>query len=279
MGYFLTRRMRRAQLVEQSILRKEFDVKIKSTVNVKEKDGNPTSLQINPIISTFIEKGTNIDVQIYNDINSVQELLLREAEYILSNVVDVSQEKYVLLRGMNGLGFTNAEEVKSFTDYEAKIAKQTEVKGLIDYYKRVYPFNKFIDEKSVNVICKKYSLVLSTVENYIAEVPLKNQKEIVSFRVKEKDIRFPHEILGRRRFRLKLRIENMHDELKEMVCGNNLLIIAPKHKFKTNGFVQDGNYLKLKDPIVLQSVNCGYIIVSQWGLEAGDELVLNSINN
>ena len=33
------------------------------------------------------------------------------------------------------------------------------------------------------------------------------------------------------------------------------------------------------DPVVLQPVNEGYLIVCAWGDEASDELVVNSINN
>lgn len=250
----------------------------------KEHNNIPNPLVEDKGFDTLVKNDVSIDVQIYNDVYSAQELLLQEAKSILEKAIDINQEKYILLEEMNRLGFANAEEVKVFTEYKEKMQKQKDILEAIKYYKEAYPFNKFINEESVNTICKKYGLVLSTVDNYIAEIPLKNQKEIVAFRVKEKDVRFPYEVFNRLRPRLlSLRHHGLgshisKEELDEKVCGQNLLIIAPKHKFK-KGLVQDGNILKIDDPIVLQPVNHGYCIVSSWGLEAGDELVVNEINN
>jgi hypothetical protein len=249
----------------------------------EEPSGSLNPLVENTRINTLVKNDVSIDVQIYNDVYSAQELLLQEAKSILDKAIDVNEEKYVLLEEMNRLGFANAEEVKIFTEYKEKMQKQADISEAIEYYKNTYPFNKFINEESVNVICKKYGLVLSNVDNYIAEIPLKNQKEIISFRVKEKDIRFPYEVSrGLRMPIMRMRnsyLDNALEKAKESkVCGTHLLIIAPKHKFK-KGLVQEGNVLKIDDPIVLQPVRLGYLICSSWGLEAGDELVVNSINN
>lgn len=65
----------------------------------------------------------------------------------------------------------------------------------------------------------------------------------------------------------------------EKVKGKDLLIIAPEHKLNTRGKVKEGHILKIKDPIVLQPVDKGYLIVSSWGLEASDELVVNPVSN
>lgn len=250
----------------------------------KEPNNGSNSLVESKGFDTSIKNDVSIDVQIYKDVYSAQELLLQEAKSILEKAVDMNQEKYVLLEEMNRLGFANAEEVKAFTEYKQKMQKQKDISEAIKYYKETYPFNKFINEESVNVICKKYGLVLSTVDNYIAEIPLKNQKEIISFRVKEKDIRIPYEAF--RNFRPRLldirsirALSDINEEkMDNMVCGQDLLIIAPKHKFK-KGLIQEGNVLKIDDPIVLQPVKHGYLICSSWGLEAGDELVVNEINN
>lgn len=244
------------------------------------------SSSLNPLvennrIDTLVKNDVSIDAQIYNDVYSAQELLLQEAKSILEKAIDVNEEKYVLLEEMNRLGFANAEEVKAFNEYKDKLKYESEISEAIEYYKKTYPLNRFIDMKSVNVICEKYGLVLSTVNNYIAEIPLKNQKEIVNFRIKERDIRFPKEVYPFRAptlSRLRSRTEPLLVS-EIMVCGKNLLIIAPKHKFDTRGLIQEGNVLKIDDPIVLQPVNKGFLIVSSWGLEAGDELVVNSINN
>lgn len=68
---------------------------------------------------------------------------------------------------------------------------------------------------------------------------------------------------------------------EEKIDPKSLLIIAPPHKLYTAGKEVIGHIatIVIKDPIVLQPVNFGYIIVSSWGLEASDELVVNEINN
>lgn len=270
-------------LREATVLSTEIKPIIMKDVINEEPSGSLNSLVENKGISPLVKNNISIDAQIYNDVYSAQELLLQEAKSVLENAVNVNEEKYVLLGEMNRLGFANAEEVKAFTDYTNKLKKQSEISEAIKYYQETYPLNKFIDEASVKIICEKYGLVLSTVSNYIAEIPLKNQKEIVSFTVKEKDIRFPFEVS--RGFRVPImRIRNsyldeaLEDAKENKVCGTHLLIVAPKHKFK-KGLVQEGNILKIDDPIVLQPVRLGYLICSSWGLEAGDELVVNAINN
>ena len=69
--------------------------------------------------------------------------------------------------------------------------------------------------------------------------------------------------------------------MDEKISGKDLLIIAPERKIDTKGKVKDGHILKIeiKDPVVLQPVNDGYLILSSWGLEASDELISNPINN
>lgn len=60
-------------------------------------------------------------------------------------------------------------------------------------------------------------------------------------------------------------------------------ICAPKEDFDTRGFeVRDG-YILVYDPIVLQPVSFkdiqGYLIITAWGDEANDEMVVNPINS
>jgi hypothetical protein len=263
-------------------LRKKDKVEVPSNTNVvvAEKEA---------------EKEVSIDEQIYKDVYSAQELLLEEAKSVLENCVNLNDEKYVTLKKMHDLGFANAEAVKEFMEYEAKIKYQNELKEIISYYQRTYPLNKFIDNKTVKIICDKYGLVLADVRYYNAEIPEKNQKEIVSFKIRNGDVRIPHEVgngmmsfirMARMEQRILRRkgdnrtLKEIQDDLDaEKVNGKHLLIIAPQHKFIQTGLEKDGHTLKIKDPIVLQPVGYGYLIVSSWGLEAGDELVVNAINN
>jgi hypothetical protein len=56
-------------------------------------------------------------------------------------------------------------------------------------------------------------------------------------------------------------------------------ICAPKKDFNTAGYeVKDGHIL-VYDPVVLQPVKEGFLIVTAWGAEASDELVINHNQN
>lgn len=60
-------------------------------------------------------------------------------------------------------------------------------------------------------------------------------------------------------------------------------ICAPKEDFDTRGYEVVDGYKLIYDPIVLQPVSKdgieGYLIVTAWGDEATDEIVVNQINN
>jgi hypothetical protein len=51
---------------------------------------------------------------------------------------------------------------------------------LIEAYKRIYPFQKFLTIEELDRICNKYNLVYAPVANYIGEVPRKNAAEIAA---------------------------------------------------------------------------------------------------
>jgi len=235
--------------------------------------------------STGINSSISIDQQIYKDVYSAQELLLAEANIILSKPTGYNEDRYKRLHEMYRLGFSNAAEVKEFKEMDIRRKDQEILKEKIEYYKQEYPLNKFISEDIVKTICEKYNLLLTTVRDYVAEIPEKNQDEIISFRIRRKDVREPHEIYRRMALMPRYHFQGFnnvkHDIAfeNEKVTGQQLLIMAPAHKVNIKGKTKDGYILKIKDPIILQPVDKGYLIVSSWGFEAGDELVVNSTNN
>lgn len=67
---------------------------------------------------------------------------------------------------------------------------------------------------------------------------------------------------------------------------SGLFIAAPSSHFNTNGLKKDGKFgfmrvfeTEVKDPIVFRYVRGGVQVLSKWGLEASDELLVNPINN
>jgi len=244
-------------------------------------------------VKEIVEVKTNsltIDEQIYVDVYSAQQLLLDKAKEVLDEPFNYDKERVDRLEKLDKLGFGNAEEVKEFKIIKQKRENQKKIQSKIKYYNHTYPLNKFIDEKSVKKVCEKYGLLLTFVKDYIAEIPEKNQNEIINFKVKGSDTRHPDEMykgvflmnLGRTRHFFDF---NSNEEYKswreEMMTGENLLIIAPERKLDTHGKIKEGHVLKIeiKDPVVLQPVEHGYLILSSWGLEASDDLIANPINN
>ena len=59
------------------------------------------------------------------------------------------------------------------------------------------------------------------------------------------------------------------------------MIAAQEEDFDTRGMYVKGHKLEMSipDPIVLQPVKGGYLIVTAWGDEASDAAVVNEIKN
>jgi len=219
-----------------------------------------------------IEEQVGIVEQIHNDFYSAQDLLIKEANRILNINVSFDETKSQRLRQLKSLGFYNIAEVKVLEELQ----DQQEIQETIAYYSQVYPFCKFIDQDSVEAISKKYNLVLASCSDYIAEIPEKNQNEIINFRVASTDIRYPDEI-----FYHEIGIWYYQSKLKhpEFLSGQHLLIVAPQHKLDMRGKRVEKGILKIDDPIVLQPVKRGYLIVTAWGLEASDKIIVNQKMN
>lgn len=234
---------------------------------------------IEPTAAVF--KSAKIEQQLHDDIYSAQDLLLKEATEILNTPDKFKGEVYERLIKLHELGFRNTIDVKETKDAFELKKRQITVKGYIDYYNKTYPLYKFIDEVAVATICQKYALYITDVFRYLADIPAKNQKEIVDFNVKKKDCREIQRGLVWHMQNMPSFGYHLDDNKKkeEMVSGRDLQIIAPESKLDTTGMTKVGHTFVKDDPIVLQPVHGGYLIVTSWGLEAADELIVNKINN
>lgn len=192
-------------------------------------------------------------------------------------------------------------------------AKKTLIEA-INYFSFKYPNYKFITEKSVEKICAKYNLVYGAIDRYIGTVPDKNLKHIEDFRVIEDDECFVYEELyysmfggGERSMRKEyktsehfkreqelrndpqnyMRSAMMHRmDYREINMKCPLEIAAPLKDFNMQSMeVKEHKISKIEipDPIVLKPVIFNnkkhYLIVTAWGLEATDELVVNANHN
>ncbi len=185
----------------------------------------------------------------------------------------------------------------------------------INYFSFKYPNYKFITEDSVKLICEKYNLVYGSIERYIGTVPDKNLKQIEEFQIHENDhcyfeesgshhyftgmpevnrrVFYDKEIADKKKEdKMKVSLEYRHlmhlsrSNYFEREGKSPLEIAAPVKDFDMQGMaVVNSKICKIEipDPVVLFPVvfkaQKHYLIVTAWGLEASDDLVVNQNMN
>ena len=273
--------------------------------NIKRKIqsiGNKVKKAIEPPVDPQV-----LIAEIHESFDTASEKLLQDAKKILSGDWDIDKGER-----LKNVGFVNS---KKAVEAKAILKKREESEKLakqIEYYQIHYPNNKFITEEMVKTICQKYGLLCGETEYYIGDVPEKNLQEIEGFKLREDDCnKINHgwwEIIRREDFRsyaapslpneanavygyvvaqrgwrgFNEYIEQVFDNSPYHFTKKPLKICASVKDFDTKNMrIENGYKLEqnLPDPIVLQPVKGGYLIVSKWGLEASDEIVVNQINN
>lgn len=196
--------------------------------------------------------------EIHREFDSASERILEEANAILEKESSKDKEE---IRKLKELGFIKLNSVKELEEEEEKKAEATKNAELISYYKKQYPNNKFISKTEVERICKKYGLIMGSSSDYIGEIPPKNRKEIIEFKLKDKKDYADYTTDGIILFALEYGITGL--EYK----STSLQIIATPDQFDLKDKIISNYRIIAKDPIVLHPVNGGYLIVSKWGNE------------
>jgi len=236
--------------------------------------------------------------EIHNEFDSSTERLLKEAKAILEQDVNTAKGEELAKLGFRMSKSTlEAKEVIATKQEKEKIANH------IQYYRQHYPFNKFITEQEVEKICKKYGLLCGDVEYYTGDVPDNNLKEISSFKLMEQDCTkykcdfYKSESSGHgwRYFLPSRNKEGRYGYVKNTRWGNELYSVEnheqeyhyEKPEFRICASVKDFDMTQMRvtdgykldknipDPVVLQPVNGGYLIISKWGIEGQDETLVN----
>jgi hypothetical protein len=241
-----------------------------------------------------------IIAEIHNEFDTASEKLLNEAKEILAGSYDIEKGER-----LKKVGFTSARKVAEAEEVILQLNDSKELARLVDYYQLHYPNNKFITEGMVKQICQKYGLICGETKYYISDVPEKNLAEIEKFELRRDDLKkrdcfyyrrntmnhigFEHcsktdkdAMYGVLKFNASMRIFifESHPESVEYAYEDKepFFICASVKDFDTNRMrITDGYKLEmnLPDPIVLQPVKGGYLIVTKWGLEAEDESLVN----
>ena len=213
---------------------------------------------------------------------------------------------------MAKLGFVNTPDAVAHSHSNQKKNQAEELAKKIRHYQTFYPNNKFITESGVSAICHKYGLLFGDASNYIGTIPEKNLAEIEQFKLLEQDMtKHEHKhwyTNGRHSFYHFEEFQNQQGSTGLSYVGYGYMlfqnsghiftkraengvtftltkptfkICAPEKDFNTSGMKVDGYKLvhDIKDPVVLQPVNGGYLIVSKWGAEAEDESLVNPTQN
>ena len=128
--------------------------------------------------------------EIHDEFDNACDAFLAQVKEVLK---ETSESEVENANSLKKLGFRKASNVKKYnnlieTTKDAEIAKSY----IVDYGTRYN--EKFITEKMVEIICKKYGLVIGETDTFTGEIPNKNAQEIIAFakRFKEKDRRYNH---------------------------------------------------------------------------------------
>jgi hypothetical protein len=205
----------------------------------------------------------NIVEQIHNEFNTAQDKLIM-------SVPNSSAET------LYKLGFYKSKSAESYDP------SGTWVKECAQYFKSRYPQYKFISEKQVENICKKYNLVLTTVDRYTGTVPHSKVAEIASFKLRTEDLR--NRSINEWGMISHDEVSPFHLSTGEPAFSGHseFWICAPITDVDTEGLTAVGHNIsevRTDDPVVLQPVEGGFIIVAAWGPEASDENVVNEKMN
>ncbi len=230
-----------------------------------------------------------IHTDFYTEVNNILNKCSVEIE--LTQEQDILSQK---AQRMLKLGFSNTKEVQETINKIKPIHLQNqqnkELKEAIIYFQNKYPTYKFITEDSISKLCTKYNLVKGLANEYIGDIPETNLQHIENFKIKDEDCCYYKDHVVRDEYRHRDYI-NYQDfiyyqkmELRRpgfSILKEGFSIIAPQKDFDLKNKVIINNTINkvVEDPIVvfpvLYNMKKYYLIVTAWGQEASDNLVIN----
>ncbi len=238
-------------------------------------------------------------LEIHHEFQIASETLLMTAKSIIDEASTKDCQK---VDRLEKLGFKQAGQVTEIKPLMQKAELSKEQIELVKYYQREYPLHKFITEEQVKAICHKWNLVCGDVSRFKGFVPEKNLRDIERFNLKENEYNntLVHETYNGRDSIYKsypisyiaqdnkLNItETVKGILNESICpysgkyilDNALKICAPVKDMDISGLELEDGYKLIKkhvpDPVVLQPVKGGFLLVTCWGDEASDPICVN----
>jgi len=247
-------------------------------------------------------------------LTEVDDLLKQAKVFLPVNTNEELIAKAKRLKALGFTSTTEVTKANDAQHKEREIEKENNKrKNLVDainYFSERYPLYKFITQESVNRICEKYGLVYGEISRYKGTVPDKNLEQIEQFVVQENDECYVElskdtqlNIVLKTNYLTKDRHDRIQAADKARLVNDDFIamlrsstqrinmkcpleIAAPLKDFDTVGMEVINYKLQNKpipkpvvDPVVLKPVIFDntkyYLIVTAWGKEAEDEIVVN----
>lgn len=239
--------------------------------------------------------------EIHTQFDTAADRLVNEAQSIINrDKAEVINKRSIAYR-MEKLGFIQAKPVKEQTEKMRKYQEAVDLVKHIDYCRVAYPLYKFITDDEVKRICDKYGLALGDAFKYIGDIPLKNLEEIEGFRLRKEDSPVRYMEVGyfsrnSGRISREMRMVDEYMATGMMIMGVDPIqpirsqqpdadvkpsfkIVAPIQDFKVNFDDRMEGHKLIHDPVVLCPIRGGNLVITKWGLEASDPILLNEQHN
>lgn len=250
--------------------------------------------------------------KIHKEFDTASEKALAEAKQIVAAPATIDTAK---IERFQKLGFTSGKPIKDAEEGFNKTHGAFKLIAAIEYFKSHYPFQKFITEKQIEIICKKYGLLYGDASQYSGDIPEKNLSEIEAFKLRDED-HYREEVMFEGFVNaMRNAVHEFHVRLHPRVImqPNGDAMIEARTQFEVNPFDDDykvkakkekppfkicapkkdfvieagyeikKGYKLIYDPIVIQPVKykdiVGGLIVSKWGLEGADQSLVNEKEN
>ena len=256
-----------------------------------------TDKQSQSVIETVME--------IHAEFNDEMNRLLIDSQ--TPKILEVKHPELIeKVNRLRKLGFNKIKDVKIIEDDEREIfltqrinEAKSEVGEALSYFASKYPLYKFITQQSIERICEKYGLIYGEVSHYEGTVPDSEVDVMEAFSIDEFDM--SHSVdsyshWGRNLMKTVslsegLRLINetndlpINDDISDRhynLQRKKFIIAAPEKDFNTEGMEVKKHRLSVipvPDPVVMQPVMYHekeyFLIVTAWGTEASDPIVVN----
>lgn len=253
------------------------------------------------------QKKTPLEIvkEIHQKVLTSGERCLQELKVVEASTM---MQDYDLIQKMEARGFGKTKEiVEKKAELEKNKLSLERAKNVKHY--GLHYVQKYIPFEDMEAICKEYNLIMGADKHYIGSIPTRSQLEIVNFKLRDEDIIYQKGVFksisssldgntrtsqGTIEWSEIEKDQYMHETKRgtELIQNNNrthyitnadyFILCAPKEMFELEGVIVDGVQMKevieikeIHDPICLQPVRNGFLVVAVWGEELAIEAMKN----